>query len=314
MKHLGISGGGTKIGGLFGAAEVLMLDKGYQPDIISGISAGAVLSVPLALGKFEMVRSLVVDFDLKDFFSVSPVNANGKIRVLNAIVKIIGGKRYLGKQDNLPKTLAKVVSEQEFNAYKSNNTMPICIVGSVNFQTGGRVYINLKEVSYTAFLDFVNASASLPVFTKGVEVNTPFQDFEGRQFNEPAVLYDGGVRDHIGTARILVSDAFDISETVSIYSRPEDYRLVIESAFPKNILETLSRYIDITNVEVSKNDEFMEQEILKDRPAVCHDAIYLPRIMRSVYDVDKGRLRQMYEAGRLAAHDWSPKAPQGPVT
>ncbi len=41
MKHLGISGGGIKISGLFGAAEAIIAEKQYQPDITSGISAGA---------------------------------------------------------------------------------------------------------------------------------------------------------------------------------------------------------------------------------------------------------------------------------
>jgi predicted acylesterase/phospholipase RssA len=48
MKHLEISGGGTKIAGLFSVCESIIKERGYKPDIISRISGGALLSVPLA--------------------------------------------------------------------------------------------------------------------------------------------------------------------------------------------------------------------------------------------------------------------------
>jgi hypothetical protein len=66
------------------------------------------------------------------------------------------------------------------------------------------------------------------------------------------------------------------------------------------VLSILERYVDITNTEISKNDERIEQEICMRR-GIPYRAIYLPRIMKSVYDVDPGRLKAMYEAGREAA-------------
>jgi predicted acylesterase/phospholipase RssA len=207
MKHLGISGGGTKIGGLFGAAEVLIKERNYRPDIISGISAGALLSVPLAMEKFDLVKELVLNFTMKDFFSDPPVMKNGKLS-WRAIVNILAGNPYMGRQDNLPKTLARVISKSEFNTYQKGD-FPVCWVGAVDFRSGGRKYYNLKEVDYKQFLTVVNASSSLPLFTNGV-------------VNDGHYLYDGGVRDHIGTPWIL--ERYDtIIETVSIYSRPRDY-------------------------------------------------------------------------------------------
>jgi len=99
MKHLGISGGGTKIGGLFGAAEVLMQEKGFQPDYISGISAGAILSVPLAMRKFDVVRKLVLNISLKDFFSQKPVTKKGNFNIPRVVQNITAGKPYLDRQD-----------------------------------------------------------------------------------------------------------------------------------------------------------------------------------------------------------------------
>ena len=315
MKHLGISGGGTKIGGLFGAAETIIAEKHYKPDIISGISAGAILSVPLALGKFETLREMVLNFNLDTFFNVSPIKPNGKLKTWNAIKKIISGKHYLGEQYNLEETLSEIVSREEFEKYKDDDNLSICIVGTVDFYTGKRFYVNLKEVTYEHYLKFVNASASLPIFTPGIFINFPFQDFEG---NAPTyknvLLFDGGVRDHSPTHKILSSKVFNITETCTIFSRADELSTILKpkSFKPKNILKILQQYVDITNVEVSKNDEYQEHQDVKEMNIIDHGIYFLPRIMDSIYDISKSKLRKMYKTAKtttsakwdqIAGHD-----------
>jgi len=315
MKHLGISGGGTKIAGLFGAAEVLIQEKGYQPDIISGISAGAILAVPLAMGKFDEIRDIVLNLKQDDFFSKSPIKKNGKLK-FGVLFRALLGKPYLGKQDNLKKTIKKVISREDFSDYQhnTNGTYPICIVGAVDFYSGKRFYFDLKKVTYDHFIDFVNASGSLPVFTEGVTFNEgTLLDFEGETSNHDRyLLFDGGVRDHSPTAKILTSKTYRdrITESFSIFSRPRDIREIIDPADfePKNVLDILERHIEITNAEISKNDETGEEAFFEDRGLPIRstskaNVIYLPRIMKGVYDVDKGRLREIYEAGKEAARN-----------
>ena len=308
MKHLGISGGGTKIAGLFGLAESIIYDRGYVPDIISGISAGAILALPLALGKREIIKEQVLNLSMDDFFNVAPIRENGKIRTFNAILKLIGGKHYLGKQKNLEKTIAKVVSRSEFEKYKEDKTKAICIVGTVDFYTGKRFYINLKKVSYEDFLKFVNASASIPIFTPGIEMDGPIYDFEGETIDYPKLLlYDGGVRDHSPSNKILSSNHpdFQITETTSIFSRPDDIREVLEpkNFEPSSLLKILERYVAITNAEVSKNDEVQEKNTILRKVIMDHGTFFLPRIMQGVYDIDKTRLRQLYDASKLLVND-----------
>ena len=308
MKHLGISGGGTKIAGLFGLAESIIYDRGYVPDIISGISAGAILALPLALGKREIIKEQVLNLSMDDFFNVAPIRENGKIRTFNAILKLIGGKHYLGEQKNLEKTIAKVVSRSEFEKYKEDKTKAICIVGTVDFYTGKRFYINLKKVSYKDFLKFVNASASIPIFTPGIEMDGPIYDFEGETIDYPKLLlYDGGVRDHSPSNKILSSNHpdFQITETTSIFSRPDDIREVLEpkNFEPSSLLKILERYVAITNAEVSKNDEVQEKNTILRKVIMDHGTFFLPRIMQGVYDIDKTRLRQLYDASKLLVND-----------
>ena len=317
MKHLGISGGGTKIAGLFGVAESIIYDRGYQPDVISGISAGAVLSVPLALEKREQLKKLVLDFDLNTFFSVSPVKKNGKIKVWNAVKKIIAGKHYLGEQNNLETILSQVVTPEDFNNYKENDAFATCIVGTVDFYTGKRFYINLKTVDYDNFLKFVNASASIPIFTPGISFSGPIEDFEGNvsHFNK-ALLFDGGVRDHSPSHKILASmhKDFQVTETCTIFSRPDELTEIIDPKIFKgdNLLRILNRYVEITNAEVSKNDEWQEQKIIAEKGILDHGTFYLPRIMNSVYDVNKKRLKELYKRSKLLVNDDTWKAVDNP--
>ena len=308
MKHLGISGGGTKIAGLFGVAESIIYDRGYIPDIISGISAGAILALPLALGKREEIRQQVLNISLDDFFEVSPIHTNGKIKTLNAVWKLIRGKHYLGDQKNLEKTLAKMVSRAAFEAYKIDKSKAICVVGSVDFYTGARLYINLKTVSYENFLKFVNASASIPIFTPGIAMNGPISDFENETIAFPKLLlFDGGVRDHSPTNKIISSEKpdFQVSETTSIFSRPDDIRDIIspKNFTPKNLLSILERYIEISNAEISKNDEVQEKNTVQNKGIIDHGTFYLPRIMQGVYDVNKTRLMELYEAAKGLVND-----------
>ena len=299
MKHLGISGGGTKIAGLYGAAESIFLDKNYQPDIISGISAGALLSVPLAMRKFDQIKSIVLSFGLKQIFSKSPITKNGGLKLWNTVSSIVLGRYFLGKQKNVETTLSSIITKADFEAYKKNDNYPVCIVGAVDFYTGGRVFVNLKEVSYDLFLKFVNASASIPIYSGGIKLNQPFYDFEGTLIKDKVLLYDGGVRDHSPTHRVIGSNAFDITESCTIFSRPYDNEILNPDDFsPKNIFSILSRYIEITNTEVSKNDELLEVYLIQDKNIKDHGTIFLPRVMQGVFDVNNTRLRKLYMAGK----------------
>jgi predicted patatin/cPLA2 family phospholipase len=288
MKHLGISGGGTKIAGLFGAAEVLLKEKNFKPDIISGISAGAILSVPLAMRKFDIVKEIVLNLSLNTFFSESPVTSDGSIR-LQALWKAISGKPYLGRQGNLEKTIRKVISRQEFEAYRLDDTMPICLIGAVDFITGKRYFFNLKEVSYEDFPRMVNASSSIPVFTNGIQLTV-----NGKK----TYLYDGGVRDHIASHYVLAESIWKdrFTESISIFSRPADCKALPGKFDDRNLVTVLSRYVDIANVEISKNDELLLNDYC-NLNNVKNTILYLPQVMTSTFDINHKRLRELYDKG-----------------
>lgn len=173
-----------------------------------------------------------------------------------------------------------------------------CGDGTVYFCTGKRVFINLKDVSYEDFPRFVNGSASIPIFTEAIEIDSPFTDFEGTEFTDRVFLFDGGVRDHSPTHKVICCQGLGITETCTIFSRPEDYNILFPGYFPKNIIKVLERYVDISNTEVSKNDEALEINYIKTEHLVNRGIFFLPKVMESLYDVDKGRLKKLYEEGK----------------
>ena len=138
--------------------------------------------------------------------------------------------------------------------------------------------------------------------------DTDFKNFEGEEISDKLLLYDGGVRDHSPSQKVLSSNRFDITETCTIFSRPEDNEILNPKDFiPKNILRILNRFVDITNTEVSKNDEIREKQFIKDNGIIDHGTFFLPRIMKGVYDVNTRRLKKLYEAGENEVErNWSP--------
>lgn len=289
MKHLGISGGSTKIAGLTGAALEVIKTYKYQPDIISGISAGSILALPIVLGKWDMLEKAVKNLKLSDFFDIAPVNSKGKF-TFKAIWRLIIGKSSLGRQKNLINKLKEFVSEVEYTQYQHSENMPTIYIGTVDFKTGSRYYFNLKDVKYTyeMYLKIVLASSSIPIFIEEVDMNID---------NKQVYLFDGGVRDHIGTPWIL-QNVKGITETISIYARPEDYK--IEEWRPSNVLSVLERYVDIVNVETSKSDEMLE-DLLCEAKKIKQTKIFLPQVLTSLYDTDNVRLSILFNRGREVA-------------
>lgn len=294
MNSLNISGGATKIAGMFGAIEVVIFDYNYNPDVISGISSGSVLALITAMIKeHEEVRAKtynkVTNFNLKDFMSKPPFTNNGKI-ALNAGLRVITGKTSLGVQDKLEGTLGEIINENLYNQYiKGVDIYPDVILGTVDYVSGKRRYFNIREekLSYRDFLKITNASASIPIAVEPVVY-------------KQHILFDGGVRDHIGTSYILNKSYYEdkITSSINIFSRPKDYQLADTnwSLKGKNALDVMIRTFDIMNIEISKNDE---KDIITTslEKGIDSKIIYLTNHMKSLYDTDKERLLKSYIEG-----------------
>lgn len=288
LNHLGMSGGSTKIAGIFGAAE-MAVEKGFKPDIISGISAGSILALPLAMGKIHEIKEEVLNFNLDTIFDRKPVNKKGKL-TLGAIFRALTGKPYLGSMGNLVKTIKKVITKEEFYDFINDQDNPLVFMGVINYKDGSRYYHLVNNSTYDRYLKMMLASASIPVFTPAVKMDNNF-------------YYDGGIRDHCPSSWIMKTVP-GIKNNVSIFSRPKDYHMKDLEWKPEGIVNVLQRTIDIMNIEISKNDELLENVYAEELGLTSHKQIFLPSLMDSLYDTKKENILKSYKTGRTIAGDY----------
>lgn len=286
MIHIGLSGGASKIAGLQGALKYLMRDKGIRPRIISGVSSGALLALPAALGKFKELDKLVQEFTLDDIFSKSPYNKRNKIS-LRAILRAVRGKNSLGVMGNLEKTIRSLVSEKEFKDYKRDSKYARVVTMSVDFVTGKRVFAEAKNLSYEDWIKHTMASAAIPGLAEPVLI-------------DDMVLYDGSIRHHNISSYVM--QTFAVSTNYSIYSRPKDLSHLREKGRnPKDIVEAGGRSADIMLYQISKQDEIDERQIAIIKNIKYNYQIFVPSVLTGLFDIDKSKLRLLYSKGMDSA-------------
>jgi predicted acylesterase/phospholipase RssA len=157
-------------------------------------------------------------------------------------------------------------------------------ISAVDFYTGGRYIVNIKDnnITYDDYLKLVNASASIPLAVEPVK-------YKGM------VLYDGGVRNHILSAWAF-ENIPNVTETISVFSRPKDFSQTLSKDWrEKNMITIFERYADISIIEISKRDE-KEERLLIDSSErkIKSKQIFLPHIIKELFDTDSKKLRKLY--------------------
>ncbi len=301
---LNLSGGGTRIVGIYTVARTL-INNGYRPNVISGVSAGSYLALPLALGYFEKIDLLVNSLTLDNMFNVKPVDLKGNI-TLASIWRIIKGQYWIGDQTKSLELVKAAVSSGDFEEWKYNENAdssvyqgpyPDCFVSTVDFRSGSKELINLRECSYENALNFILGSGSIPFFTKGVDIQ-----YGGQQ----NLFFDGGLRNHIASVSTLnkfLREGKKIDHSISVFARPEDYRIPEAPTWmPSDVSTVIQRSLDIMGIEISKKDEEMEKLICSQN-SIRLNQVFLPDILEGTYDVNKERLKKYSEEAYKIANE-----------
>lgn len=285
-KALFISGGGTKIPFLGASASRLITEYDYNFNTIVGVSAGAILSLPLAMGLHEEMKDMVISQTDKSIFKYSPNTWLGKVV---ATLNVLSGKGYLLNDSRLAESIKSVVTKERFNKYKYNRKMATCYVVVVDIETGEELLVNLKTLSYDQAIEYVLASSSIPVYVGPRKINDRY-------------LYDGGMRSHIGSYLYLKENGDNVKECVSIFSRANDLE-TYKWEYPKkkwfsfNILKVLSRTIEIMNIEISKSDEY-KADYYCDERGIKHHKIFAPfKLSNNPYENGKTLNMTMWKKG-----------------
>lgn len=294
-KAIVIAGGGTKICGEYAIASQIY--EKLKPSILAGNSAGAIISLVLPTidwksNKNKEIECALTELSLDDMFSVSPINNKGGVST-HGIIRAILGYSSFGELGNLRDTLKQFVTREDFRKYITYGKTDGVYVGSVCYNTGHRAYINLKDCTYEEALNWVMASSSIPVYTAPYKYNKYY-------------YFDGGVRDHNPGSWILEEFGKEIDHMVSIYSRPKDYNVINQQWEPTNVLKVLERTLEIMQIEISKSDE-REENLLAEKYNIKLDHLYLPNVLKGVYDTDRDRLRELYNKGKEIGKEWITK-------
>jgi len=272
--HLSISGGATDIVTLAGCVFSI-LEKGFEPNSFSGVSAGAILSLPLALKKYNQIENLVRNFTLDTIFDKKPVGKKGGVSA-GAIARVAFGANSFGTYENLRKTLTSVVSKDDFAKLDCD-----VFVGVTNYTNGNSEIHNIRNYSYEDAISFVIASASIPIFAPPV-------------FIKGSEYFDGGIRDHCIANKLL--DQYDFEELVTIYVR--DTLNKSQKPFVCNdILSIAERTIQIRSSEISLSDQRIESEICH-RKGIKYQTFNLVGQMDSYFDCDKANNLKGWQHGK----------------
>lgn len=280
-KALIISGGSTKISFLAGVGISLNENKKYHYYV--GISSGAILSLPLALGLNKEIEENVLNFTIDDIFHYSEKTFWGKFRIIK---NILSGKNHIYDQTKLLETLGKIITKERFKEWQDKGFYsPEVMVVCVNFETGEEVMFSLKEMTYENAMLVILASASIPVAANYVT-------FDNKKY------YDGGLRSHIPSAKFIRCFNSKVDEIDCIYSRPKDLSK-IRYTFPKskwfsfNIFSVFKRSYDILLYELSKSDE-KETDLLCEKYDIKHNKYFSPYMLTS----------KLYETSKELNHRW----------
>jgi hypothetical protein len=294
MNLEALSGGGFYLQGIAVASATATIEKGFHPNAIAGVSAGAyVAAVKGMIGANGMLRE-IKNLDVTKAFKKIPLKKNGKLKPYTWL-RVLLGFNYVSVMDGRP-MLRNIITPEIYYRYKNSDHTPTIFTLAVNATTGERAFFNLKydPIDYEEMLKMVEASARIPFMTEAVEIRGQY-------------YWDGGNRDHIPSMKLLDyykgkielhKETFG-NKLLSIYSRPKDH-VSINTSWDKNAFTTLLRSIEIFSIETSKSDERIEKELC-DKYGIKRDSIYLPKYLNNYYHSDPSLIKMlMDEAEELA--------------
>jgi predicted acylesterase/phospholipase RssA len=277
-KALAISGGSTKIGFLAGASIELM--KVHDYDIITGISAGSIISLMLSIGEFDILQNAVLECTQDDFFKVSPTNDKGTIK-FRSIFRVLAGKHSLG-EFTLIDLLKKYYTIEMHE--KLQNSGKVVKIGAVNMNLIRIEYCDIAKADYETALQWVVASSSIPLATDAVKIGDYY-------------YYDGGVLEHVGGMEALESGANHLDV---IYSRSQNLEIRAKDLAwkPNNIFSVVMRTLDVMATRISFENESEIDLYCKYKKIPLTNYFAPFTLTDNLYKMDKDLSKAWFDLGK----------------
>jgi len=271
-KLLCYSGGATKAVQL-AVAGIETYKSGYRPDFIAGLSAGAMISLPIELGMYDEVLTEASSLTLKSMFQISPVTKKGKLSFMGWL-RLLVGKHSFGVQ-NTRKFLTDYISFDTFNRYKEGLYADI-LVFTVLPSTREFHHVSIKDLDYKDFIEFVEASSHIPVMTEAVNINGVYH-------------YDGGNWAHNPDWLVLTNNIVEPTEIISIYSREEIIEAPLSDKWKKDVFGNIDNVIKTYNLALSKCGNECTKWYCAANNIKCN-FLYCPNVLKNLYESDNKQL------------------------
>lgn len=299
MKALVLSGGEIKGAWQAGVIESV-LESGFQPDIITGISVGALNAAYLVANYRNDWPSL--GRELTQWWETNATSPSKfiKKRKWYELVYRVVFKKWDGLVSTSP--LQKMIHEMFKGKLPTrpvdDDFVPRTAVGAVNMITGTLGY---TESTSPAFIEAVLASAAEPIALPLIDV-----------YNEPH--YDGGLRD---IAPLKQAISMGATEIVAVVCQPAKMGSAVLNK--GDIMALVNRVVGVMTNEIVQTDleraELMNQ-LLAELPADVLAHPYFTnkrhldvRVVRPAAEIgihldsfDHADILTMVQAGREAGH------------
>jgi len=293
------AGSSTKVAGYIGMLESLYQKSNYRPDLINGVSGGAIITIlriklMLDPTSINQIIKLGTEFDLETIFEKPPFTTDS-IR-FKSILNLIKGSPGMASHSKLLDSLFSIFTEEDFNNYKRDPNLPVGLICSVNMENAALRIANIKleDYTYSELKQDLLASTSIPLVMEPILINDEY-------------YHDGGVRySNAGSYIIdkLFLNSIVVSKHISLYSRPRDLKDVIKEPIQRTKpgwFKLSGRLVlRVFKIRMYQNSKFCElAEIRQARSKkIILKQFFLPQILKSLFDTDKDSLRKLYEEGK----------------
>ncbi len=240
MKALVLGGGSLKGAWQVGAIQAV-LESGFKPDMIYGISAGALnatFMVNEAGHQFEKNKKIDWDIVNKKLISfwIENITKPTDIGILKSKWQL-GIETLLSRFDGLLDTNPLY---EKLNKYIDLTTLrrsPILLkVGAVNINTGEMYYADPLE---QYFIDFVRASSSIPLLMPVVQIGGDHRK----------AYLDGGLREVVPIKKAIEDGA---TEIIAIATHPKHRDM--DAINYRSFFSMIDRIKDISISQFENND------------------------------------------------------------
>lgn len=270
-------------GGSLGAYTCGVLkSRNKDYDLCIGTSTGALLAPFVSLGLYDELINMYSNVTSDAIFSVNPFNKEGKLKILNAIFRLILGKKTLGENLNLKKLISKNFTKDRYNKIIDLGKEVIVVVCNIGDNESTTEYKSILHYDYENFCEYIWASTCVPLVTSIAEIN-------GKQY------VDGGLTENL---------ALELAEqltngNIDCYFHNVKNQLGLRNPI-QNILHLAGRTFNIIREETRKDDLLsgLQQGLIENRNTVTLS--YLPsELTDNPLVFDKEKMMEWIQLGML---------------